>query len=141
VFRTDYEPGGKGLLISAVKDVVANGGNPLKLPTRRNPTSVEEQCFANAAVPFVVTRDMGNCDSFAPPLASPRDRGEAPTANEGKLAGLEDHPANRGRKTAGLGAVENDFGNSQLAGKWLALRFEIHSTCKAFTLPDSGVAE
>jgi hypothetical protein len=56
------------------------------------------------------------------------------------LAALEQHPAiGAGKSAARIRAVCDDLSDCELAGKRLALRFEIDSCCEAFELAAAGI--
>ena len=72
--------------------------------------------------------------------AAARHRRQGPAAHEGKLAALQHNPADAGRETSRLGAVDNRVGNGKLTGKRFALGFIINGNRKAFGFAIRSVA-
>ena len=84
--------------------------------------------------------DLGDGDRCLPLPAGARNRRIGFAANEAELAALEEHAAIRRREFfAAIGAIGDHMADRQLAGKRLALRFEIDAGGEAFQLAAAGV--
>src|SRR6185369_7733140 len=83
-----------------IEDVVADRGDALQPPARRNVARVEEQGIADFRVLQVLIDDLRDCDGRLPLPARARHGRQRPAVDEGELPALEQHAAIGRRKTA-----------------------------------------
>ena len=117
---------------SAIEDVIPDRRDAGQAPARARPAGVEEERLRRAAVGEVAGR---RCGRWRPPCASrARPAAAAGCGRRGRrrIGRLADDAADVEREAAGAGAVDDHFGDGELAGERLALGFEIDRAGEAF---------
>src|SRR5262249_39370037 len=124
----------------AVEDVIADRGYALQAPARRNIARMKEERISDARLLEIPVNDLRDCHSRLPLLVRVRHCRQRMPMDERELAALKKHAAIGRRETSrAVGTVRNHPADRKLAGKWLALRFEVDSGSQALHLVAAGV--
>src|SRR4051794_33552031 len=113
--------------------MIADGGDALHPPVRRDIARVEEQGVAYRRLLQVLIDDLRERNGRLPLPVCTRHRRKPAAVDERELPALKQHAAiARWETPSARGTIRDNLAHSKLAGQRLALRFEIDAGSEAF---------